>query len=180
MPNEKTALKVKQSNSFTKVFIESSAELVSRQDGSENVEQSLTNLENDLNSLLGKTIKMYYDLPSLGLTAGSETMASIIGAMSDKSGVLIGVGSGYNSAQYPAANGTLYILKRSQEFAIAFFQQVNVNALYTGVYYKAVSGGAVTWTGWSKAGAGGGINLQVSSTQPTNQKEGDLWAKPLP
>lgn len=177
MPDEKTVLKVKQSNSFAKVLMASSAELVSRQDGSENVEQSLTNLENDLNSLLGKTIKMYYDLPSLGLTAGSETIAAIIGAMSDKSGVLIGVGSGYNSAQYPASNGTLYILKRSQEFAIAFFQQVNVNALYTGVYYKAVSGGAVTWTGWEQAG--GGVDLQVSSTQPTDQKEGDLWAEPL-
>lgn len=177
MPDEKTVLKIKQSNSFAKVLMASSAELVSRQHKSETVEQSLTNLENDLNNMLDQTIKMYYDLPSLGLTAGSETIETIIGAMSDKSGVLIGVGSGYNSAQYPASNGTLYILKRSQEFAIAFFQQVNVNALYTGVYYKAVSGGAVTWTGWEQSG--GGVDLQVSSTQPTDQKEGDLWAEPL-
>ena len=149
MPDEKTVLKQKGTGStWNKVYLCSSTDIVERPNSGKNAEETFTEIENTLPKKVDGTFRLYHSLNEISLTAGSETIQSIIDGMQNNSIMALPVGSGYNAGQYPAANGTLLIVKITQEFAMAFFQQVNVNSLHTGVYYKSVSTSKVTWTGW--------------------------------
>ena len=149
MPDEKTVLKQKGTGStWNKVYLCSSTDIVERPNSEKNAEETFTEIENILHNKVDGTFRLYHSLNEISLTAGSETIQSIIDGMQNNSIMALPVGSGYNAGQYPAANGTLLIVKITQEFAMAFFQQVNVNSLHTGVYYKSVSTSQVTWTGW--------------------------------
>lgn len=179
MPNIKVCVKRKESdNQFYKVYIAASTDIVERPSGNI-LETDLQTMETNISNRVIGTYRIYDGLTGLsGITAGSETIQSIFNAMSNKSMTLIPVGSGYNAAAYPAANGTAFLIKVTQEFAIAFFQQVNNNSLYTGVYYKAPSTGVVTWTGWRNYESTA-PDFAYQSSQPTDQKTNDYWMKPL-
>ena len=178
MANICVALKEMSEGSFRKVYQASLSTIVDRPNG-HTVEADLTKVESNLSNRVVGKYRIYDGLTGLtGITVGSETIQSIFNAMSNKSMALIPVGAGYNSAQYPAANGTAFLIKISQEFAIAFFQEVKKNSLYTGVYYKAVSNGVVSWSGWRDYESDA-PSFAYQSTQPTNQKTNDYWMKPL-
>lgn len=179
MPDIKVRMKRKASdNQFYKVYLAASTDIVERPNG-HILENDIQTMEANIANRVVGTYRIYNGLEGLsGVSVGSETIQSIFNAMSDHSMTLIPVGSGYNSAQYPAANGTAFLIKVTQEFAIAFFQEVNKNSLYTGVYYKAVSGGAVTWSGWRNYESSA-PDFAYQADQPNDQKVNDYWMKPL-
>lgn len=147
MPDMSTRMRRKNaSGNWDQVKIASSAEIVSRESGEETVEQSLQNIET--NKVNGP-FNIYHDLGAIGLSAGSETIVSIFNAMPNNTLLFLPVGSGYaGSSVYPATNGTFMAVRITQEFGMAFFQQVNVNSIWTGVFYRSVSSGSNNWTGW--------------------------------
>lgn len=147
MPDMSMRMKRKNaSGNWDQVKIASSAEIVSRKSGEETVEQSLQNIET--NKVNGP-FNIYHDLGAIGLSAGSETIVSIFNAMPNNTLLFLPVGSGYaGSSVYPATNGTFMAVRITQEFGMAFFQQVNVNSIWTGVFYRSVSLGSDSWTGW--------------------------------
>ena len=145
--------RLKQKTDATKfdgvIYIASSSDIVARAGNEElSVEDSLLSIESTLPNKVNGQFRIYHGLSELSLTAGSETIQSIIEAMQNNSMLLMSVSSGNNTSAYPATNGTLLAVKVTQEFAMTMFQEVNVNSLHTGVYYKSVSTSQVTWTGW--------------------------------
>ena len=101
-----------------------------------------------LNEEIKHNIKTYSSLTQLGLTGGSETIASIVQAMVQDSQLVYYVGSsGFNTSIYPTAFGTLLIIKKTNIRTMLFFLSTN-NDLYTGHYY--ISNGTETWSGWER------------------------------
>lgn len=138
----KTRMKQKgATNQFDDILIASSSDIVSRPDSEETVETSLQTIENV--SLPGKVdgvFHVYHALDEIGLTIGSETMDTIIAGMSTNSILVLTIGSGYVSAQYPTGNGTLLVVKAGTT-GMAFFQDYSTNSLYTNTFYTS-------WSGW--------------------------------
>ena len=96
---------------------------------------------------LGQRLTTYSDLAQLGLTAGSETISSIVQAMESDSMLQMLVADGYNMSQYPeSGNGTLIVFKKNDARTILIYALPNLARLYFGVYYYANS--TETWGGW--------------------------------
>ncbi len=98
---------------------------------------------------LGQYLYTYSDLAQLELTAGSETIPTIVRAMENDSMLQMLVADGYNMSQYPeSGNGTLLVFKKNDSRTILIYVLSNLANLYFGVYYYANS--TETWTGWKE------------------------------
>ena len=77
-------------------------------------ENGLTQLIKEIKKENLKYKRIYNSLKDLGLTAGSETLESIIAAMSDNSCAIIAITNENNTAIYPYADGLLCVEKYNQ------------------------------------------------------------------
>lgn len=92
----------------------------------------------------------YTALDQLGLTPGSETIATIVQAMVDNSMLQMSVGSGYNVGQYPNNGyGTLVVFKKNNSRTLLLYSYTNTEdfGFYYGSYYN--NDGTENWSGWT-------------------------------
>lgn len=142
----KTALKRYNGINWDQVGLAGFADIILRENEMETIEESFQNIEASLPKKVDGAFKIYKSFTEVGVAA-SSTPSAVIAAMQDGSMAILGVTSA-STTNWPATNGTLLALRVSQELALAFYQPVTTNSLYTAVYYKSVSAGQETWTGW--------------------------------
>lgn len=106
------------------------------------------NVSECLSELQGHNpVKTYTSLLQMGITAGTETISSIVAAMENGSQAFISVDNNNNLSIYPNRNfGTLVVYKLSTARTILFYGTSTSNTLYYGNYYFA--SGTENWSGW--------------------------------
>lgn len=92
-------------------------------------------------------IKTYTSITQLGLTAGSETIGSIVSSLPINSRLVGAVGASSNTAIYPYDYGTLIVDKIDEYRTIFTFYKKENNAMWVGTYD---ANKATPWSGWSK------------------------------
>ena len=145
MSTFKTALKRYNGSSWDQVGLAGFADIILRENETETIEESFQNIEASLLNKVDGVFKIYKSFSEIG--GSYSTPNEAIAAMENGSMAIIGVTS-VATPTWPATNGTFLAFRISQELAMAFFQPVTTNSLYTAVYYKSVSSGQETWTGW--------------------------------
>lgn len=149
--DKKVVLKELSSDgNWYKRLFESSSDIVQRDTKpGHTVEQDLTTIENTLLGKVSGTARIYKSIGEISSSLSiSSTMVSICGAMAAGSIALYGNTSG-NTTIYPTDNGTILILKYSNEYCMCFYNDVESNKVYTGVYYNSASISTAKWSGWS-------------------------------
>lgn len=149
--DKKVVLKELSSDgNWYKRLFESSSDIVQRDTKpGHTVEQDLTTIENTLLGKVSGTVRIYKSLDEISDALSiSSTMVSICGAMAAGSIALYGNISG-NSTVYPTINGTVLILKYSDEYCMCFYNDVETNSVFTGVYYNSASISTPKWSGWA-------------------------------
>ena len=93
MPDEKTVLKQKGTgNTWNRVYLGSSTDIVERPNSEKSAEETFTEIENILPKKVDGTFRLYHSLNEISLTAGSETIQSIIDGMQNNSIMALPVG----------------------------------------------------------------------------------------
>ena len=100
-----------------------------------------------LRSEFSFNMKTFTSLEDIGLTTGSETIATIAANLPNNSMLIFTVAAS-NASIYPTNYG-LVTVKRTSSARIEFTMVTTAGVLYTG-FYTIVSAGD-TWTGWIKA-----------------------------
>lgn len=119
-------------------------------------------------------LRTYTNLSQLGLTAGTETIASIVAAMENNSQAIIAVDTNNNLSIYPHRYfGTLIVYKITASRTILFYGTSSTNTLYYGNYYYANN--TEQWSGWlSYVQTNGGTITGTLGFQKTNNGSGAI------
>lgn len=92
-------------------------------------------------------VKMFTGLSEIGLTAGSETISTIVSALPENSILQMNVASAHNSSIYPNEGYGLLTVKKAGNYRTEFmFADASTAQMWFGVYYIT----NLTWTGWVK------------------------------
>lgn len=104
---------------------------------------------NTVDSQLGKTnINTYNSLEQLGLTKGSETVATIAAALPTNSMLYYTVDSTSNVAEFPNSNYGLLVVDKTVGTRIVFAFTNSQGTQYEGIYVMNSTGNV--WTGWQQ------------------------------
>lgn len=112
-------------------------------------------------SLVDYNLKTYTSLAQIGLSAGSETIESIVENLPDYSTLFMNVGAD-NADIYPVAYGALYVMKRDNTRTFFEFLEKTSARRYFGVYDSTMSD---TWSGWEKFSTAAELNAHLNDKE---------------
>ena len=120
-------------------------------------------------------MKMYTDLTQIGLTAGSETIATIASKLPTYSRLVLTVGSTNNASIYPDGNYGLLVVDKTVNTRIMFMFTNNAGTQWIGTYSIASSGD--TWTDWFRTYSSKNIRYGTSdlTAGSTALSTGDIY-----
>lgn len=147
MDDIKVVMKEKGAGSTQKrVLLGSSSDVVYRPGKDTTIEADIANIEKIIPFKVDGTTKIYSNPVDLKLTSAA-TPTEIFNAMSDNSIATFSVTAVEAGPNYPAKGGAIFAIKISNEYSMAFYQAANTNKMYTGTFYKSISGES-SWSDW--------------------------------
>ena len=188
MQNIKTTLRQLGSDgSWNYIFILGMTDTIVRSMGEgqdptqyQSLEDVLTEIETELAKRVNGTATIYKSLAEINesLTTASA-VSEVCEAMVDGSIAMYYVDLP-SSGNYPGTGtGVSVIVKITNQYCICFYNDTT-NTLRTAIYSNNGVDPAI-WSGWKEnsGGGGGGNSTVISSTEPVDQIEGDLWFEPI-
>lgn len=92
-------------------------------------------------------VETYTTLEEIGLTTGSETIASIVANTPNDSVLMIATSASNNMSIYPGGHyGLLLVFKKTNARALLIYSKASANEFFYGNYYNSAD--AENWSGW--------------------------------
>jgi len=134
------------------------------------IQYAITSLINHINA---HKISTYVSFSEIGVTSGSETIASIATGMPSNSELLVTIGAD-NAAIYPQSYGVLHVIKKDATRTVFKFYSKTTAYEYLGIYDNSQT---TKWSGWVYSLSGSDVvdNLTSTSTNtPLSAKQGKV------